>query len=276
MQPAYFLQAKVKRMQEETYKQMLEQNSKIVDNLSNVKYEVAIYTGKGGVGKSTVTINLAAALALRGRKVAILDADIDNPNICKLLGLSNMLEIIEGRVIPLVKDNIKIVSMAALSDETEKATAIRGNLIARTLQQFLTQTDWGELDYLLVDLPPGTSDAPLTIMQHMPLDGFIITTTPQEVAVTDAIRSGNLVKEMKLPILGVVENMAGEIFGKGGGDKVAAKLNARMLGSIELNKAIREYTDRGQIPAVESLEIRAKFEIIADQLEAELKRRTMK
>ncbi|MEK6953974.1 MAG: Mrp/NBP35 family ATP-binding protein [Candidatus Micrarchaeota archaeon] len=263
-------------MQEETYKQMLEQNSKIVDNLSNVKYEVAIYTGKGGVGKSTVTINLAAALALRGRKVAILDADIDNPNICKLLGLSNMLEIIEGRVIPLVKDNIKIVSMAALSDETEKATAIRGNLIARTLQQFLTQTDWGELDYLLVDLPPGTSDAPLTIMQHMPLDGFIITTTPQEVAVTDAIRSGNLVKEMKLPILGVVENMAGEIFGKGGGDKVAAKLNARMLGSIELNKAIREYTDRGQIPAVESLEIRAKFEIIADQLEAELKRRTMK
>ena len=263
-------------MEEETYKQVLEQNSRIMNNLSKVKYEVAIYTGKGGVGKSTVTINIAGALALRGRKVAILDADIDNPNICKLLGLKNKLEIVDGKVQPLEKNGIKVVSMAALSSEDETATVIKGNLIARTLQQFLVQTAWGELDYLLVDLPPGTSDAPLTIMQHMPLDGFIITTTPQEVAVADAIRSGNLVKEMKLPILGVVENMAGDIFGTGGGEKVASKLNSRLLGSVELNKYIREFSDKGEIPAVANQEVKLKFDLIVDQLEAELKRRTMK
>ncbi|MFH1750232.1 MAG: P-loop NTPase [Candidatus Micrarchaeota archaeon] len=263
-------------MDEENYKQVLEQNSRIVSNLSKVKYEVAVYTGKGGVGKSTVTINIAGALSLRGKKVAILDADIDNPNICKLLGLKNKLEIVEGRVEPLEKNGIKIVSMAALQFEEEKATVIKGNLIARTLEQFLMQTDWGELDYLLVDLPPGTSDAPLTIMRNMPLDGFIITTTPQEVAVADAIRSGNLVKEMKLPILGVVENMAGDIFGTGGGDKVASRLNARLLGSIKLNKYIREFTDRGEIPSIANPEVKVEFDIIVDQLEAELKRRTMK
>lgn len=263
-------------MDQETYKQVLEQNSRIVTNLSKVKYEVAIYTGKGGVGKSTVTINIAGALAMRGRKVAILDADIDNPTICKLLGLKNKLEIVDGMVQPLEKAGIKIVSMAALQPEEDKATVIKGTLIAHTLQQFLVQTNWGELDYLLVDLPPGTSDASLTIMQHMPLDGFIITTTPQDVAVMDAIRSGNLVKEMKLQILGVVENMAGEVFGQGGGEKVAAKLNARLFGSIELNKFIREYSDRGEIPAMSNPEVKQKFDIIVDQLESELKKRTMK
>ncbi len=260
----------------ELYRRMMEQKEKITNNLSKIRYEVAVYTGKGGVGKSTVTINIAGALAMRGRKVAILDADIDNPNICKLLGLRNKLEIVEGRVQPLEKNGIKIVSMAALQGEEDKATAIKGNLIARTLEQFLIQTEWGELDYLLVDLPPGTSDAPLTIMRHMPLDGFIITTTPQDVAVMDAIRSGNLVKEMNLPILGVVENMAGDIFGRGGGEKVAAKLNSPLFGVIELNKFIREYADGGDIPAIANPEVKAKFDVIADQLEAELKKRTMK
>ncbi|MFH0971810.1 MAG: Mrp/NBP35 family ATP-binding protein [Candidatus Micrarchaeota archaeon] len=259
-----------------TYKQMLEDESKIVSNLSKVKYEVAIYSGKGGVGKTTITINLAAALAARGKQVAILDADIDNPNVCKLLGLKNRLEIVDGRVVPLEKNGIKIVSMAALAGDEEKATAMRGALISKTLQQFMMQTDWGVLDYLLVDLPPGTSDAPMTIMQHLPLDGFIIITTPQEVAVLDAIRSGNLVKEMKLPILGVIENMAGEIFGSGGGEKVASKLGARLFGKIDLNKSFRECSDKGEIPVISSAEVKQKFDPIVDQLESELKLRTVK
>ena len=231
--------------------QMQKQRAHIESALSQVKRRIAVYSGKGGVGKTTVAINLAALLAKRGFRVGLLDADIDCPNVAKLLGLSSVLRINEeSKVIPVTKYGINVVSMASLpGNDDDNPTVWRGPLVTKALMQFLGGVVWGKLDYLFIDMPPGTSDIPLTLLQYTKLDGFIIVTSPQKVSELDARKSGRMVENLKGRLLGVVENFSGEMFGSGAGKRAAKALKVPLLGKITLNRAIRERADRG-VPAV--------------------------
>ncbi|MBM4406192.1 MAG: Mrp/NBP35 family ATP-binding protein [Chloroflexi bacterium] len=224
----------------EAMKRQFAQKKRISERLAKIKNKVAVYSGKGGVGKSTVAVNLAVLLAQRGKAVGLLDADIDCPNCLKLLKADSQPDVIDGQITPAVMHGVKVVSMASFQRNEEEAIIFRGPMIHNALTQFIEVTDWGDLDYLIIDMPPGTSDAALTVMQTLQLDGFIIVTTPQELAILDAKRSINMIKKLNVKVLGVVENMAGDIFGKGGGEKLAKEAGVPFLGSIELRSAFRE------------------------------------
>ncbi len=252
----------------EAMKKVWDQKKKISTNLSQIKHKVAVYSGKGGVGKTTVAVNLAVLAASKGATVGLLDADIDCPNVLKLMKSPSSPEMVDGQIIPAVMHGVKVVSMALFQEKEDEAIIWRGPMIHNAITQFLELTRWGDLEYLFVDLPPGTSDAPLTIIQSLQLDGFIIVTTPQEVAMMDAKRSINMVKKLNVPILGVVENMSGDIFGTGGGEQVAKETGVKYLGRIELNKAFRE----PPAPAViDDKKVRKQFEDILSQVEFPVK-----
>ena len=244
------------------------QQKRIDENLAHITHKIAVYSGKGGVGKTTVSVNLAAYLAKMGKTVCLLDADIDCPNVNKVLGITESLRVDEKRkrLIPIEKHGMKVLSMASLQQNEDTAIAWRGPMIAGAIRQFLEMTDWGNADYLIIDLPPGTSDAPMTLMQSMQLTGVIIVTTPQEVAVVDARKSANMTKKLGAQVLGVVENMAGEIFGSGGGKRVADAVDAPFLGSLSLLKGVRESSEKG-IPAVlKEQEVEKAFASIVQKL----------
>ena len=224
----------------EAMKRSFEQKRRMADNLARIKRKVAVYSGKGGVGKTTVAVNLAVLLAERGQQVGLLDADIDCPNVLKIMKGSGKPNFVDGKLIPADMCGVKVLSMGSFQEKEEEAIIWRGPMIHNAISQFIELAEWGDLDYLVVDLPPGTSDAPLTIMQTLKLDGFVVVTTPQEVAMLDAKRSINMIKKMNYSVLGVVENMAGEIFGYGGGEELAGQLGVKFLGRIELSKAFRE------------------------------------
>ncbi len=229
--------------------------------LKGVKNIIAVASGKGGVGKSTIAVNLAVALAASGAKVGILDADVYGPNIPLMMGVKTRPEVQGDRVIPPVAHGVKVASLGFFYNE-ETPVIWRGPLVAGAVRQLLTQVDWGELDYLVCDLAPGTGDASLTLAQTVPLGGVIIVTTPQEAALSIAAKALAMFKRLNVPILGVVENMSyfvcphcGEktqIFSSGGGKKIAAERGVDFLGEIPLGLAVREQSDKGE-PVVSSM-----------------------
>lgn len=226
--------------------------------LTGVRHIIAIASGKGGVGKSTVTVNLAHALSAAGKQVGILDADIYGPSIPRMLGLDTYLkpEIADGLMLPPTAHNIRAMSMALITGD--EAAVLRAPMITKALVQFLRLTRWGTatapLDYLLVDLPPGTGDVTLSLAQNAPLTGVIIVTTPQDVAVIDADKCASAFTKLNVPILGIVENMsyftdaAGTklaLFGQGGGTKLAAKYKTTLLGQLPLEPNLGTSGDAG-------------------------------
>lgn len=245
----------------EAIKRSWEQRKQIGQHLATIKRKVAVYSGKGGVGKTTVAVNLAVTLARKGYKTGILDVDIDCPNVVKALHIHDMPTYHDGVITPAEKLGVKVVSMAFFQQNPEEAIIWRGPMIHNAINQFVQTTDWGELDYLLVDLPPGTSDAPLTVMQLLNPDGFIVVTTPQELAILDAKRSINMIRKMNLQIIGILENMAGDIFGSGQGEALAREMGVAFLGRLELRK---DYRESAEPAAVSSAKVRKEYESVAE------------
>ncbi|MQG73935.1 MAG: Mrp/NBP35 family ATP-binding protein [SAR202 cluster bacterium] len=248
-------------------KRQWEQRRRITQHLGKIRHKIGVYSGKGGVGKTTVAINIATLLAAQGARVGILDADIDCPNVVKAMKAETRPRYEEGILLPESKWGVKILSMGFFQQNDEEAIIWRGPMIHNALTQFLESTDWGDLDYLVTDLPPGTSDAPLTIMQTLPLDGFVAVTTPQELALTDAKRSINMVRKMNLPILGVVENLAGEIFGAGAGEALADQMDLEFLGRLNLRP---DYRDTSKPTVLLSDQVRDEYQIIVSNIENRL------
>lgn len=226
--------------------------------LPNIKCIIGIASGKGGVGNSFVTSNLALALAKIGKKIGLLDACILCPHILKLFGIKTKLVLTEDhKIIPLEKWGVKIISMAGLCSEENEPIAWRGPIISKILQQLLKETLWGELDILLIDFPSDLGDEALTILQNFLADGVIFVTTPQKLAIGATRRVIHGCMELKVPLLGLVENMRGEIFGEGGGSKLAEMTRIPFLGSIPLRKSIVSLCDEGKPPifTLEEIEI---------------------
>ena len=224
----------------EHIKRNWQQKRDITDRLASIKSKIGVYSGKGGVGKTTVAVNLATTLAQEGKKVGLLDVDIDCPNVTKVLGITDKPDYIDGQIQPAEKWGVKVVSMSFFQDSEEEAIIWRGPMIHNAINQFLQATEWGELDYLIVDMPPGTSDSPLTVMQTIPIDGFVVVSTPQELANMDAKRCINMIRKLNLNVLGVVENYSGDVFGQGGGSKMASEVGADFLGTFALRSSYRD------------------------------------
>lgn len=255
-----------------------------VSSHPNIKNIVAVASGKGGVGKSTTTTNLSAALVNLGLSVGVLDADIYGPSVTMMLGTSQRPESADGKTMtPLQKYGVHFNSMGAMVDQ-EQAMIWRGPVVSRTLMQLFDETDWPTLDLLLIDLPPGTGDIQLTLSQKIPMTGALVVTTPQDIALLDARRAFAMFKEVNVPTLGVIENMSmytcrkcgftEPVFGQGGGQEFADAYGVPLLGQLPLSINIREQADNG-VPVVvhspESVEAAAYFEMGLNVLE-QLKR----
>jgi ATP-binding protein involved in chromosome partitioning len=224
--------------------------------MPNVKNIIAVASGKGGVGKSTTAVNLALALAAEGAAVGILDADIYGPSLPMMLGISGRPETTDGKTMePLENHGLQVSSIGFMIDPDEPMVW-RGPMVTQALQQLLEQTNWRDLDYLIVDMPPGTGDIQLTLSQKVPVTGAVIVTTPQDIALLDARKGLKMFEKVGIPILGVVENMSTHIctncghteaiFGHGGGEKMCADFGVEFLGALPLTMAIREQTDSGR------------------------------
>lgn len=243
---------------------------------------VAVASGKGGVGKSTVAANLAVALANHiksdGRpiKVALVDVDFYGPSIPTLMGGGGVSQDNEGKLIPALKYNVKFISIAFFLKSFDDPIIWRGPMFGKAMAQLFNDVTWGDVDVCIVDMPPGTGDAQLSLSQIAPLDGVIIVTTPQEVALSDVRRAVNMFGKVNVPVLGVVENMAGfitpsgerfDIFGSGGGEILAKQYNLRYFGSLPIDLSVREGGDKGVPAAVDASSVAGKqFVQIAEQL----------
>jgi len=225
------------------------------DPIPEVRNVVLVMSGKGGVGKSTVATNLALALRRLGTRVGLLDADIYGPSLPTMLGIEGHPTSKDGkRIQPLQRFGIKLMSIGFLLEDPKQAVVWRGPMLHGALQQFVSDVDWGALDYLIIDSPPGTGDVALTLAQKLRLTGAIIVTTPQEVALQDVYKSVSMCQKLNIPILGVVENMsyfidtAGvrhELFGSGGGEKIAEYADAPLFGQVPIDAQVREWGDQG-------------------------------
>jgi len=248
-------------------KRSWQQRKEMTNRLSSLKVKIGVYSGKGGVGKTTVAANLAVALAQRGYQVGLMDADIDCPNATRAIGVTTAPTQEDQQVVPPEAYGVKVMSMAFFQENEEEAIIWRGPMVHNAINQFIQITKWGDLDFLVVDLPPGTSDAPLTIMQTLQLDGFVVVTTPQSLAVLDAKRSINMIKKMNVNVLGVVENMAGDVFGSGAGEEMARDMGLPFLGRMELR---RDYREGDRPPVLTSKKVGQEYERIVDNLLARL------
>lgn len=230
-------------------------------DIPGVKNIVAVSSGKGGVGKSTVAVNLAVALAMNGARVGIMDADVYGPNVPIMLGTGyDQPKISDGKLVPIEAHGVKMISMAVLVPP-DKPMILRGPMLHGVVRQFLTDVAWDELDYLIVDMPPGTGDVQLSLAQLVPVQGAVLVTTPQEVSLADVRRAVSMFEQVKIPILGVIENMSYfiapdtgkqyNIFGEGGGKKLADESGIRFFGQIPLGLEVREGGDKG-VPVVVS------------------------
>ncbi|HED09984.1 MAG TPA: MRP family ATP-binding protein [Caldithrix abyssi] len=223
--------------------------------LNNVKYKIAVASGKGGVGKSTVAVNLAVALAKQGMKVGLLDADIYGPSIPLMLGVEEQPAFDGKRLIPIEKYGVKLMSLGFLVDSNDPVIW-RGALVTRALQQLMTDVDWDGLDVILFDMPPGTGDAQLTLSQSVALDGAVIVSTPQDVALLDAVKGVQMFRKVNVPIMGIIENMSyfvcphcggrSDIFAHGGVDRECKRIGTDLLGEIPLDAEIRIGGDKGE------------------------------
>lgn len=238
------------------------------DRPAHVRRVLAVASGKGGVGKSTVAANLAAALAARGLAVGVLDADVYGPSMPTMLGVTGKPEYRDGAMEPHLAHGLKVMSMGLLAG-ADDAMVWRGPMASQAITQMLTQTRWGTetqpLDVLVVDLPPGTGDVQLTLIQKTPLDGAVIVSTPQEVALADARRAHTLFQKVKAPTLGLIENMSGPVFGSGGAKAEADRLGAPFLGDLPLDAALREAGDAGRplVSADPEGETARRFAVVA-------------
>jgi len=225
----------------------------------DVKHVILVLSGKGGVGKSTVSVNLASALSAHGRNVGILDLDFHGPNIPKMLGIEDQKPVVsEKHIEPVhITGTLSVMSMAFLLPDTSTPVVWRGPVKMAAIKQFLEEVNWGSLDYLVVDLPPGTGDEALSIAQLAPnVKGAVIVTTPQDVAVLDAVKSVKFIEKLEIPVIGIIENMSGmicphcgdtiDLFGRGGGKKAAEDLNVPYLGAIPLDPAMVKAGDEGR------------------------------
>lgn len=225
-----------------------------VDKIEGIKNIIAIASGKGGVGKSTVSINIASAFSSIGKKVGILDADIHGPSIPHMLGLKGKPEVNnKKKIIPFEFGDMKVMSIGFLLSD-DQPVVWRGPMVHSAIKQMATDTDWGALDILIIDMPPGTGDAQITVSQHLPLDGAIIVSTPQPVALNDAIKAIGMFKKVNIDIIGIIENMAyllladgtkENIFGENGAKEMSERLNIKFINEIPLDKKIRESSDNG-------------------------------
>ncbi|PIE44223.1 MAG: iron-sulfur cluster carrier protein ApbC [Gammaproteobacteria bacterium] len=252
--------------------------------LAQVKNIIAVASGKGGVGKSTVSVNLALSLAEEGAKAGVLDADIYGPSIGMMLGVKEGIRpdvVNEKLFVPVVAHGLQTMTMAYLvTDETPMVW--RGPMVSGALQQLLKQTHWQQLDYLIVDMPPGTGDIQLTLAQKVPVTGAVMVTTPQDIALLDCKKGIEMFRKVNIPVLGIVENMSTyccpncghqePVFGEGGGERIAAQYNTDLIGQLPLNRTIREQTDSGNptvISAPDS-EIALIYRDMARKVTAEL------
>ena len=229
--------------------------------LPNVKNIIAVSSGKGGVGKSTVAVNLAVSLALDGAKVGLMDADVYGPNVPLMLGVAQQQPVIfNNQIVPIQAHGVKMISMAVLAPP-DKPMVLRGPMLHGIVRQFLTDVNWGELDYLIVDMPPGTGDVQLSLAQLVPVQGAVLVTTPQIVSLADVRRALKMFEQVNVPLLGVIENMSYfvapdtgnryDIFGAGGGSEFADEMGVPFLGEVPLGIEVREAGDAG-IPVVVS------------------------
>src|SRR5256886_2655037 len=246
--------------------------------IPGIKHVIAIASGKGGVGKSTVAANLAVALEQTKARVGLCDCDIYGPSISLMFGTRERPTATdENKIIPIEQYDLKLMSMGFLLDDTSPAI-LRGPMVTRYTQQFLRQVDWGELDFLVLDLPPGTGDIQLTIVQTVALSGAVIVTTPQEVALIDARKAATMFEKVNVPVLGIVENMAyfvsptdgtkHDIFGTGGGEREAKRLRVPLLGQIPIDMATREAGDRGEpiVSQDRQSPVAAEFRKVAERI----------
>jgi len=246
--------------------------------ISGIRHVIAVASGKGGVGKSTVAANLAVALQQTGARVGLCDCDIYGPSISLMFGTRERPTATEeNKIVPIEQYGLRLMSMGFLLDDTSPAI-LRGPMVTRYTQQFLRQVEWGDLDYLVLDLPPGTGDIQLTIVQTVALSGAIIVTTPQEVALIDARKAATMFDKVNVPVLGLVENMSYfvspsdakryDIFGSGGGEREAKRLRVPLLGQIPIDVATREAGDRGMPIVGEDRQspVTAEFKKVAGSL----------
>ncbi len=251
--------------------------------IPGVTHVIAVASGKGGVGKSTVAANLAVALDHTGASVGLCDCDIYGPSISLMFGTRERPTATEeNKIVPIEQYGLRLMSMGFLLDDTSPAI-LRGPMVTRYTQQFLRQVEWGELDYLVLDLPPGTGDIQLTIVQTVALSGALIVTTPQEVALIDARKAATMFDKVNVPVLGLIENMSYfmspsdgkryDIFGSGGGEREARRLRVPLLGQIPIDIATREAGDRGMPIVSEDRRspVAAEFKRIAEQLRKALR-----
>ena len=239
---------------------------KALKPIDNVKNIIAVASGKGGVGKSTTAVNLALALSVEGARVGILDADIYGPSQPRMLGVSGKPESKDGKTLePMMSYHLQAMSIGFLIDE-ETPMIWRGPMVTQALEQLLNDTNWSELDYLVIDLPPGTGDTQLTLAQKVPVSGAIVVTTPQDIALLDARKGFKMFEKVEVPVLGIVENMSihictkcgheEPIFGEGGGQRMASEYGVDFLGGLPLDKRIRVETDSGKPTVVAEPEAR--------------------
>ncbi len=225
-----------------------------LEGIQNVKHFLAVASGKGGVGKTTVAVNLALALKQHGFHVGLLDADVYGPSIPVMLDLNKELEIQSGMIEPLEKFGLKVMSIGFMVDEAQPVIW-RGPMVTKAIRQFLGKVSWGELDYLVIDLPPGTGDVSITIAKSLPRADILIVTTPQAVAVADVRRAVSMFRKIGKTVLGIVENMSYfccehsddkiEIFGKGGGETLSRELSLPLLGALPIDIELRKCGDKG-------------------------------
>ena len=225
--------------------------------MHTVKNIIGVASGKGGVGKSTVSLNLALALSQSGASVGLLDADIYGPSIPLMLGMTDgYMEVMDNKLQPAEVSGIRVVSFGFFAEQSHQAAIYRGPIISGILKQFLVDTNWSNLDYLIVDLPPGTGDIPLTLAQTIPITGILVVTTPQDVASNVAVKAIGMFNKLNVPIIGVVENMSSficpdcnsehHVFGQGGAQKIASQFEVPFLGGIPLNSGIMAGSDLGK------------------------------
>jgi ATP-binding protein involved in chromosome partitioning len=273
-------------MPQDQMQQRKKQEEAIKQNLKKIKQVIVVLSGKGGVGKSTVSTNLALTFAQQGKKVGLLDSDMHGPTIPTLLGLhdTRIMQSAEGLHPVQATENLKVLSMGFLIRSQDDAIIWRGPMKMGAIRQLIGDFDWGELDYLIIDLPPGTGDEPLSIAQIIPkITGAIIVTTPQDVALVSVRKSITFVNKLNIPLLGIIENMSGftcphcgkqvDIFKTGGGKKAADDFNLDFLGTIPLDPMIVETGDKGTTVMKKDTTLSTSFETIAENVKKSIKKK---